>query len=89
MEDGCLFSHHCILAPNQSLHVVGQVGGHNYVLKAEWQAFSKNSQRECGEGTHQQRSLWGLLRSVSQSQMACVPRRQCKMEQRKSDVVLQ
>lgn len=25
-----------VLAPNQSLHVVGQVGGHNYVLKAEW-----------------------------------------------------
>lgn len=29
-------SHHCILAPNQSLHMVGQVEGHNYVLKAEW-----------------------------------------------------
>ena len=36
VEDGCLFSHHCILAPNKSLHVVGQVGGHNYVLKGEW-----------------------------------------------------
>ena len=38
VEGGCLFAHHCILATNQSLHMVWQVvGGHNYVLKAEWQ----------------------------------------------------